>query len=153
MVAADCAGGIALVVTRAIAQAPQLGREIDRLIPSTEHWLVTGPLHLDQQAIGHFSTTLSKQVNKNSAAIASTAVSTGKTVIDVITGLVLGVFTTIFLLYGGERIWAFVCAGFPRPGLRRVDPARECSVRSSPSRSPRASTARFAASKRALPLR
>jgi predicted PurR-regulated permease PerM len=114
-------GIIALVVTKAVDQAPQLGTEIDKLIPKVEHWLVTGPLKLNQGTIANFSTTLSKQVDKNSAAIASTAVSTGKTVLDVLGGAVLGVFCTIFLLYDGDRIWRFLCAGFPPAARVRVN--------------------------------
>jgi predicted PurR-regulated permease PerM len=114
-------GIVALVVTRAINEAPRLGTEIDKLIPKVEQWLVTGPLHLDKGTIANFSDTLSKQVDKNSAAIASTAVSTGKTVLDVLAGLVLGVFCTIFLLYDGDRVWRFVCAGFPVAARPRVD--------------------------------
>jgi predicted PurR-regulated permease PerM len=116
-------GIIALVVTRAVDQAPQLGAEIDKLIPKVEHWLVTGPLKLNQGTIANFSKTLSKQVDKNSTAIASTAVSTGKTVLDVLAGLVLGVFCTIFLLYDGDRVWRFLCAGFPPAARVRVDRA------------------------------
>jgi predicted PurR-regulated permease PerM len=120
-------GIVALVVTRAIDQAPQLGTEIDKFIPKVENWLVTGPLGLNKGTIANFSNTLSKQVDKNSAAIASTAVSTGKTVLDVLAGLVLGIFCTIFLLYDGDRVWRFVCAGFPPAARPRVDIAGQAA--------------------------
>jgi predicted PurR-regulated permease PerM len=117
-------GGIlALVVTKAVNEAPQLGDEINKLIPKVENWLVTGPLRLNRGSINNFGNALVKQVDKNSSAIASTAVSTGKTVLDVLTGLVLGVFCTIFLLYDGPRVWGWVCAGFPRAVRPRIDVA------------------------------
>jgi predicted PurR-regulated permease PerM len=116
-------GIVALVVTKAVSEAPQLGDEINRLIPKIENWLVTGPLHIDRGSISNFADTLTKQVDKNSSAIASTAVSTGKTVLDVLTGLVLGIFCTIFLLFDGPRVWRWACGGFPSAVRPRIDVA------------------------------
>jgi predicted PurR-regulated permease PerM len=117
-------GGIlALVITKAVQQAPQLAAEINRLIPKVEHWLVTGPLHLDSNTVDNFSNNLSSEVNKNGAAIASTALSTGKTVVEVVTGLIIGLFTTIFLVYDGDGIWEFLIKGVPHPARERVDAA------------------------------
>jgi putative heme transporter len=123
-------GIIALAATKAIDQAPQLAKEINELIPKVEKWLISGPLRLNKGTIDSFSATLTKQVDKNGAAIASTAVSTGKTVLDVLAGLVLGVFSTIFLLYDGERVWRFLCAGFPRAARGRVDIAGKAAWQS-----------------------
>jgi predicted PurR-regulated permease PerM len=120
-------GIIGLVVTKAIEQAPQLADQIDRLIPKVEHWLVTGPLHLDRKTIGNFSDDLSDEVKKNSSAIASTAVSTGKTVVDVLAGLFITLFTTIFLVYDGDRIWEFVTRAAPRTARSAVDAAGKAS--------------------------
>lgn len=116
-------GLITAVVLRAADQAPKLGDEINRLIPHLKSWLETGPLHVDKQTVNHLSKTLSGEVSKHSSAIASTAVSTGKTVIDVLTGLVLAIFVTIFLLYDGEGIWTFCTRAFPRSVRPRVDRA------------------------------
>ena len=116
-------GVLALVITKAVEQAPQLADEINRLIPKVENWLITGPLHLNRTTIDNFSTNLTKLVNKNSSAIASTALSTGKTVLDVLSGLVIGLFTTIFLVYDGDGIWEFLTRAVPRPGRARADAA------------------------------
>jgi predicted PurR-regulated permease PerM len=121
-------GGIlALVITKAIEETPQLATEINRVIPKVEHWLVTGPLHLDRATIGNFSSNLSNEVNKNSSAIASTAVSTGKTVVHVLTGLVIVVFTTVFLVYDGDGIWEFLTRAAPRAARARVDAAGQAA--------------------------
>lgn len=115
-------GGIlGLVVTRAVEQAPQLAKEINQLIPKIQRWLITGPLHLDPTTVNSFSTTLTKAINKNSSAIAATALSTGKTVLDLIAGFLIAVFATIFFVHDGERIWTFVTKVVPTPGRHRFD--------------------------------
>jgi len=116
-------GVITLVVIRAAEQAPQLGDEINNLIPQVKHWLITGPLQLNPTSVNNFSTTISNDVSKNSSAIASTALSTGKTALEVLGGMVLVLFLTVFLLYDGERVWDFLLKGAPVPARPRVDAA------------------------------
>jgi predicted PurR-regulated permease PerM len=124
LVAIVLTGGIiALVVTKAVQQAPQLATQINRLIPKVESWLITGPLHLDRTTIDNLSNTLTKTVNKNSSAIASTALSTGKAVVEVLTGLIIGLFATVFFIYDGDGIWEFLTRAVPRPVRGRVDEA------------------------------
>lgn len=114
-------GIIALVITRAVAEAPQLGREIDALIPRVQHWLINGPLNLDSHTVNHFSSALTRWINRHSSDIANTAVSTGRTVLDLLAGFVMGVFMTIFLLYDGDRVWRFACLALPRAARPRAD--------------------------------
>ena len=116
-------GVITLVVVRAAEQAPQLGNEINRLVPSVKHWLITGPLRLNPTTVNNLSKTLTDEVSRNSSLIASTALSTGKTAVELLGGFVLAVFSTIFLLYDGERVWAFLVRGAPAPTRPRVDAA------------------------------
>jgi predicted PurR-regulated permease PerM len=128
LVAIIVTGGIlALVITKAVQQAPQLADQINRLIPKIENWLVTGPLHLDRTTIDNFSNTLTKEVNKNGSAIASTALSTGKAVIETVTGVLIGVFATVFFVYDGDGIWSFLTRGVPRAARPRVEAAGEAA--------------------------
>jgi predicted PurR-regulated permease PerM len=113
-------GLIAIVVIRAAEQAPQLGTEINNLLPHVKRWLITGPLKLNATTVNNLNTTVSNDITKNSSAIASTAFSTGKTVLSFLGGLFLALFSTIFLVYDGDRVWAFLIKGAPataRPGL------------------------------------
>lgn len=120
-------GIIALVVTRAINEAPQLAVEVNALIPKVEHWLIKGPLHLNQHTINHFSDNLTRLINHNGSAVTHTAVSTGRTALDVLAALVFGLFTTIFLLYDGERVWHFVCRCVPRAARAKADAAGQAA--------------------------
>jgi predicted PurR-regulated permease PerM len=116
-------GLLTLVVIRAAEQAPQLGNEINSLIPHVKHWLIHGPLHLNQKSVNNISTTITQDITKNSSTIASTALSTTKSVLDAAGGFLLVVFSTIFLLYDGERVWAFTTLAAPAPLRGRVDAA------------------------------
>ncbi len=113
-------GLITVVVIRAAQQAPQLGNEINNLLPHIKHWLIHGPLKINPDTVNNLNKTVSNDITKNSSAIASKALSTGKTVLALLTGLLLAVFSTIFLVYDGDRVWAFLLRGTParaRPGL------------------------------------
>jgi len=115
LVAVVVLGGLlTLVILRAAQQAPQLGNEINNLLPHVKNWLINGPLKIDAKTVDNLSSTLSETISKNSAKIASTALSTGKTVLSFVTGLVLVVFCTVFLVYDGDRVWDFLVKAVPR---------------------------------------
>jgi predicted PurR-regulated permease PerM len=116
-------GLITVVILGALNQAPQLGDEINRLIPHVKSWLETGPFHVDNTTVNNFSKTLTTTISTHSSQLASTAVSTGKTVAALLTGFILAVFVTIFLLYDGEGIWEFCTRAIPITVRGRVDTA------------------------------
>ena len=118
LVAVVLLGGlITLVVIRAAEQAPQLGNEINNLVPHIKRWLITGPLRLNPTTVNNLSKRITDEVTKNSSLIASTALSTGKAALEVLGGLALVIFSTIFLLYDGARVWGSCSKGRPpRPG-------------------------------------
>jgi predicted PurR-regulated permease PerM len=116
-------GVLTLVVVRAAEQAPQLGNEVNNLIPHIKRWLITGPLRLNPTTVNNLSKHLTDQITKNSSLIASTALSTGKTALDVLGGIALVIFSTIFLLYDGQRVWGFLIKGAPEAVRPNVDAA------------------------------
>lgn len=122
-------GLITIVVIRAAQQAPQLGDEINSLIPHVKHWLVHGPLRLNQTTVNNLSKTITNDVTNNSSQIASTALSTGKTVADAIGGTALAVFSTVFLIYDGDRVWRFLVKGAPAAARPSVDRAGRAAWR------------------------
>ena len=116
-------GLITIVVVRAAQQAPQLGNEINNLLPQVKHWLINGPLKINATTVNNLENTVSNSITKNSSAIASTALSTGKTVLLLLEGLILALFSTIFLVYDGDRVWAFLVRGVPVAARPAVDAA------------------------------
>jgi predicted PurR-regulated permease PerM len=117
-------GGVLTYVTiRGIQDFPALGDQVNKLIPHIKHWLINGPFHVNADRVNNFSNTVSSEISKNSSLIASSAIDTGKTVITVLTGVLLGVFVTIFLLYDGDNVWGFLVHLFPAEARDRVDKA------------------------------
>ena len=115
-------GGIlTLVIVRAAEQAPQLGNEINKLLPHVKRWLITGPLHLNAKSVNNLSQTITNTVTKNSSKIASTALSTGREALTLVTGFLLVVFSTIFLLYDGQKVWSYVIKIAPPSARGQVD--------------------------------
>ncbi len=122
-------GLITEVVVRATQQAPQLGNEINRLLPQIKHWLIHGPLKINAKTVDNLNNTVANDITRNSSKIASAALSTGKTVLSFLTGLLLAVFSSIFLVYDGDRVWAFLLKGFPPAGRPAADAAGRAAWR------------------------
>jgi predicted PurR-regulated permease PerM len=116
-------GIITVVVIRAADQAPQLGNEINSLIPHIKNWLINGPLKLNRTSVDNLSSKITKDVTNNSSRIASTAYSTGKTFLEVLGEVALAIFSTIFLLYDGDRVWGFLLKAAPPHARPSVDAA------------------------------
>lgn len=117
-------GGIlTYVVDRGVADFPALGHQINRLTPHVKDWLIHGPLHIQASSVNNLSSTINKELSKNSGKIASSALSTGETAISLITGGLLALFCTIFMLYDGDRVWRFLVGLFPSDSRQRVDRA------------------------------
>jgi predicted PurR-regulated permease PerM len=116
-------GLMSLVVIRAIDQVPQLADQVNAVIPHLRHWLEKGPLRVSPKTVNNLSDTITKEVSRHSSTIASAAASTGKTVRELATGLLLTFFITIFFLYDGARVWQFVCLAVPREARPRFDRA------------------------------
>jgi predicted PurR-regulated permease PerM len=117
-------GGIlTYVIIRGIQDFPALGDQVNRLIPHVKRWLINGPLHVNASRVNNLSNTISSEISKNSSSIATSAIDTGKTVLTVLAGIVLGIFVTIFLLYDGDNVWRFILRLFPTEARHQVDAA------------------------------
>jgi predicted PurR-regulated permease PerM len=119
-------GGVgAFVVNRAAAGYPQLANQIGDLITHTEHWLTTGPLHLDKSSTSDLGGRITRALRTRQGQVASGALSAGRTVADVVTAVVLTFFLTLFLLYDGQRIWAWTTGLVPASSRARTDAVGE----------------------------
>ncbi|MEX5262304.1 AI-2E family transporter [Kocuria sp. CPCC 205263] len=76
-------------------------------------WLEDGPLQLSASTVNDWINDFGTTVQDNSQAILDGAMSFGATAGNVLTGLVIMVFTLLFFLMDGERIWLFLVRLFP----------------------------------------
>ncbi|GAB2615755.1 AI-2E family transporter [Kocuria arenosa] len=86
-------------------------------------WLEDGPLNLSADSVNDWIDDLGTTVQDNSEAILSGAMSFGSTAGNVLTGIIIMLFTLLFFLMDGERIWLFLVRLFPVSARRAVNGA------------------------------
>jgi predicted PurR-regulated permease PerM len=85
--------------------------------------LENSPLGLDVGSFDDWINDFGATVEANSEAILDGAISFGSTAGHALTGMVILLFTLLFLLRDGERIWLFLVRLFPVPARRAVNGA------------------------------
>lgn len=105
------------------AQAPTLSVKFRDGISEIEDWLREGPLHWDAERIETYTDEIRAWIANNQEALAEQAIGGAGTVAEGLTGLALAVFSSVFFLLGGERIWDWLLSLVPRRQRPRVDGA------------------------------
>lgn len=123
-------GGLALVgsvlsfvINAFISGFPALQRQILRSFDQIRGWLLQGPLHLREEQIDQYIGQAAGWLQENQAALTSGALSTASTFGNLLTGLVLALFTLIFFLHDGRQVWTFLLKLVPSAARDRVDVA------------------------------
>jgi predicted PurR-regulated permease PerM len=119
-------GGVgAFVANRAAAGYPQLVDQVSHLVGKTQHWLITGPLHLQKSQVNDFGDKIVNFLKARQGTLATSAISATKTAAEILASTVLTIFLTIFTVYDGDRIWAWVVSFFPNRIHARMHEAGE----------------------------
>ncbi|WP_189060087.1 AI-2E family transporter [Longimycelium tulufanense] len=108
-------GGVLTFVINAFIQGlPDMQRQVTQSIQTIRDWLREGPLHLSDVQLNQFIDRLTKWISENQETITSGALTTAGTVGELLTGMLLALFTLIFFLYDGRGIWSFLARLLPR---------------------------------------
>jgi predicted PurR-regulated permease PerM len=83
-------------------------------IGKIEIWGQQGPLHLRPATITGWYDSARIWLSGNGSTIIARTLSGAGTVLEVLTGLALAVFSSVFFLIGGEGIWQWVVSLTPR---------------------------------------
>ncbi|QWT23747.1 AI-2E family transporter [Subtercola sp. PAMC28395] len=86
-------------------------------------WLKHGPLQLSDDQISGYVGQAWAALQADSSALVSGALSLGTTVGHVLTGVLLVLFSTIFILIDGAGIWNWLVRVFPKRARAAVDGA------------------------------
>jgi predicted PurR-regulated permease PerM len=86
-------------------------------------WLTTGPLDLTQAQIDQYLAQLWTSLQRDSQVFISGALSIGATLGHVLAGVLLTLFSTLFILIDGKGIWSWIVRIFPRRARPAVDGA------------------------------
>jgi predicted PurR-regulated permease PerM len=86
-------------------------------------WLTTGPLGLSEAQISDALDQLVKSLQQDGQIFISGALSLGSTLGHVLTGVLLTLFSTLFILIDGRSIWNWIVRLFPKGARPAVDGA------------------------------
>ncbi|SFS85463.1 AI-2E family transporter [Saccharopolyspora flava] len=116
-------GVLTFVVNAFINGFPDLQRQVVASLEAMRQWLAVSPLHLNDDQIANYIQQARDWLQTNQAMLTSGALSTASTFGNLLTGLVLALFTLIYFLHDGRRVWLFVIRLTPRHVRDKVDRA------------------------------
>ncbi len=94
-------------------------------ITELKGWLLKSPFHVTESQINSIAKNLQDAIGANTEAITTAGLEGVTVVLEVFTGILLAMFTTLFLLYDGRRIWEWVLKlvpGAAREGVAGAGP-------------------------------
>jgi predicted PurR-regulated permease PerM len=116
-------GVLAFVVVTFVRGVPDLGSQLSASINDIARWLQYGPLGISESQFSRFQAEILETLNANQASITAGALTTAATLGEMVTEVLLVVFTLIFFLHGGLGIWQFLLGIIPSTVRTRVDVA------------------------------
>lgn len=120
-------GAIALVATQISADYPTLFAETKRTAIEVQTSLAGPPFHLNAARLSRLSTNALNYISQHKSVVAGTVLTTGKYALEFLTGVILTLFISFFLIKDGNRIWHFVISGMRGEAHRRADRAGEAA--------------------------
>jgi predicted PurR-regulated permease PerM len=117
------AGLVFLVGQQVRAESGALRHQTMSAIDSARVWLTGPPFNLTQHQISDYLTSISSAIRTDSQVLISGALSLGSTLGHVATGVLLTLFSTLFILIDGEGIWRWVVSVFPQRARAAADGA------------------------------
>ncbi len=106
-------GVLTAVVEQLIAGFPKLSGNAAAGVQRVQSWLHGAPLHLTDQQLSRFFDSVGTWLTNNQGKLTSAGLATLSTTAHVLTGALLVLFATFFLLRDGRRIWNFVVMLLP----------------------------------------
>ena len=102
-----------------------LSSQIQSGIDDLRNWLLKSPFHVTDKQINQIAKNLREAIGANTDQITSAGLEGVQVVVEALTGILLVFFSTLFLLYDGERIWQWFLKLVPsaaRPGVAGAGP-------------------------------
>lgn len=113
------------VVWQVLENVDNLSDSLKDGIDELKRWLLNSPFHVTEKQINETAKSLSDAVGDNTEALTSAGIEGVTVVVEALSGILLCVFCTLFLLYDGKRIWRWTLRLFPtaaRDGLAGAGP-------------------------------
>jgi len=113
------------VTWQVMENVDDLSDQIQDGIDELRNWLLNSPFHVTDKQINDIAENLRNAVGANTDEITSAGLEGVTVIVEALTGILLSVFSTLFLLYDGKRIWQWTLKLVPaaaRPGVAGAGP-------------------------------
>ncbi|GAB2802769.1 AI-2E family transporter [Streptomyces daliensis] len=113
------------VVWQIMENLPTLTDRVQDGIEELKSWATTGPFHVSEAQINDIAKNVSDWVGDNSKEVTTAGLEGVTVVFEFLSGAVLAMFVTLFLLYDGRRIWRWTMNFVPsaaREGVAGAGP-------------------------------
>ncbi|WP_033264755.1 AI-2E family transporter [Streptomyces alboflavus] len=113
------------VVWQVMENVDTLSSQVQDGIEDLRKWLLNSPFHVTEDQINDIAKSLREAVGANSEEITSAGLEGVTVIVEAMTGILLAMFSTLFLLYDGPRIWKWFLKLVPaaaRPGVAGAGP-------------------------------
>ncbi|WP_280668133.1 MULTISPECIES: AI-2E family transporter [unclassified Kitasatospora] len=102
------------VIWQVTSNLDNVSHQAQRGVAKLRDWMIHGPMHVTQQQITEFTHQIQTAIGTNAQQITSLGFTGVSIAIEVLTGVLLAVFTTFFLLYDGAQIWSWMLRALPQ---------------------------------------
>ncbi|RII20788.1 pheromone autoinducer 2 transporter [Streptomyces sp. YIM 130001] len=113
------------VVWQVMENIDTLSDRVQQGIDELQRWLLESPFHVTEDQIKDIAKNLREAVGTNTEEITTAGLEGVTVMVEILTGILLAMFSTLFLLYDGKRIWKWCLKLVPsqaRPGVAGAGP-------------------------------
>lgn len=116
-------GLLSFVVNTFIGGFPDLQRQLTSSLTAIQEFLADPPFNLSSDQLRELPSQIGQAITSSGENLTSGVLTTAATITEVGAGIALAVFTLIFVLYDGARIWTFLLKATPRRRREKIDVA------------------------------
>ncbi|MGP3985348.1 AI-2E family transporter [Streptomyces sp. 3N207] len=113
------------VVWQVMENLDTLTDKVQDGIQELKSWALNGPFHVSEAQINNIAQNLSDWIGDNSKELTSAGIEGVTVILEFLSGALLTMFCTLFLLYDGRRIWEWTLKFVPsaaREGVAGAGP-------------------------------
>ncbi|MFI7244326.1 AI-2E family transporter [Streptomyces qinglanensis] len=113
------------VVWQVMENLDTLTDKVQDGIQELKNWALNGPFHVSEDQINEIAQNLSDWIGDNSKELTSAGIEGVTVILEFLSGALLAMFVTLFLLYDGRRIWEWTLKFVPaaaREGVAGAGP-------------------------------
>ncbi|MFD4658190.1 AI-2E family transporter [Kitasatospora sp. NPDC058444] len=106
-------GVLTLVGTTVADEWTRLGNELRGGLSRIDRWLTGAPFHLRPGTVTDLRAKIGDFISAHRSTLVSTALSGAGRIVELVTGLALAVFCSVFFLHSGDRMWSWAQRQLP----------------------------------------